>query len=330
MGNRRILIDSLPESRLSVSNYRLEMAQMPEPGNGEALCRTLILSIDAGARAGLQKGGLSPGQVMPGGAIVRVEKSNDSGIAEGAIAICASGWQEYSVQTAKTLNVIRPDIDVACSHYLGALGHSGLTAYFGLSSVANLQAGETVAISAASGAVGHIAGQLARIRGCRVIGMAGSLDKCARLVEELGFAAAVNYKDPEFAKLFECATPNGIDVFFDNTGGPILDAALSRMNRNGRICCCGTLSQYDTNDVDFRPKEIPRLLIRKRIRMEGFLVSDYADGYAEAQKTLTDWLKSGELKAWQDEFQGLERAPEAFVDMLSGGNAGKRIVRVSD
>ena len=332
MENRQILIDSLPEGRLAPSNYRLATSDAPEPGAGEILCRTLAVSIDAGSRAGLQgsasyAGAPQTGIVMRGSAVARVEKSNDASVAEGAIVACGAGWQDYSVHAASAVEVVDDDVDPA--HYLGVLGNSGLTAYFGLLDITDPKASETVMVSAAAGAVGHIVGQIAQIRGCDVVGVAGDDDKCARLVDELGFAAAVNYKDPNFRQSLKEATPNGVDVYFDNTGGMVLGSALFRLNERGRISCCGVVSQYDTTSPEPGPKGIPGLLVNKRIRMEGFLVFDYADRYGEAREELKRWLLGGELIAWQDEFDGLERAPDAFVDLLAGGNVGKRIVRVA-
>ena len=213
--------------------------------------------------------------------------------------------------------------------HLGVLGTNGLTAYFGLLDVGRPQAGETVVVSAASGSVGHIVGQLARIQGCRTVGIAGSDEKCELLTGRLGFDAAVNYKDPTFRDAFKTATGAGIDVYFDNTGGDILGGALRRMRPHGRIVCCGVVSQYDTSDPAPGPRGIPGLLVNNRVRMEGFLVFDYADRYAEARSQMRTWIDAGELIALADEFTGLEEAPRAFVDLLAGGNIGTRIVRIA-
>lgn len=333
MKNRKIIINSLPDKNLSIANFKLVTESIPEPGEGEILCRTLALSIDAGTRTVLNDRGAGTKQtdiVMPGGGIARVEKSNNPNINEGDIVICNSGWQDYSVHIANTIQVIDNAVDINPVYYIGALGHNGLTAYFGLLNITNPQKGQTLAVSAAAGAVGHIVGQIGKIKGCKVIGITGSDNKCSRLVDELGFSAAVNYKTPDFSGSLKEVAPKGVDIYFDNTGGFILETVLQHLNPKGHIACCGVVSQYDTNNSEPTIKHIPQLIVKNRIKMEGFIVSDYATGYAAAQKELSTWIKQGELIAWQDEFSGLERAPEALIDLLSGGNFGKRIVRVDE
>ncbi len=333
MANRQILIDSLPAGALAVDNYRMQEVPIPEPDTGEVLCRTLAISIDAGSRAGLQgsasyAGAPKTGIVMNGNTVARVEQSAADAYTVGDLVSCGSGWQDYAVHPANRLTKLDAVDDPAL--YLGALGGTGLTAYFGLFKVGQPQPGETVVVSAAAGAVGHLVGQMARIHDCRAVGIAGSDEKCARLVDELGFDAAVNYKEDNFRQNLKECTPDGIDVYFDNTGGAILGNALFRMNLNGRISCCGVVSQYDTSNPDPGPKGVPGLLVNKRLRMEGFLVFDYAAEYPAARNAIGEWLANGELIAWQDEFQDLESAPLALVDLLAGGNVGKRIVRVAE
>jgi NADPH-dependent curcumin reductase CurA len=331
--NRQILIASLPAGALVESDYELRTTPAPEPGGGEVLCRTLAITIGAGQRAGLQgsasyAGAPTVGIVMPGTGVARIEVSNDPSLRSGDLVTGPTGWQDYSVHRARALTRIDDDGDPGL--YLGLLGTNGLTAYFGLLDVGRPKAGETVVVSAAAGSVGHIVGQMARIQGCKTIGIAGSDDKCSVLVNELGFDAAVNYKAGDFRDSFKTATADGIDVYFDNTGGDILGAALRRMKAHGRIVCCGVVSQYDTADPAPGPRGIPGLLVNNRVRMEGFLVFDYADRYDEARTTMRSWLDRGKLAARQDEFTGLESAPRAFVDLLAGGNIGTRIVRVAD
>lgn len=331
--NRRILIDSLPDGALETSNYDMVTESVPVPGSDEILCRTLAISIDAGSRAGLQgsasyAGAPRTGVVMNGTVVARVEDSNLASFQPGDLVTCPAGWQDYSVQTTKTASLIPADGDPA--RYLGVLGGTGLTAYFGLFNVGEPKSGETVVVSAAAGAVGHLVGQMARIKGCHAIGVAGSDEKCQQLVTELGFAAAVNYREENFRQAFKEACPNGIDVYFDNTGGEILGSALFRMNQNGRIVCCGVVSQYDTSHPASGPKGIPGLLVNKRLRMQGFLVFDYLKQYEDARGEINGWLATGELKAWEDAYEGLESAPRALVDLLAGGNVGKRIVRVAE
>ena len=332
MDNRQIVIAALPSDRLEVDNFELCSREAPRPGDGEVLCRTLVLTIGAGQRAGLQgsasyAGAPKAGIVMGGTAVSRVEASNVEGIAPGALVTCPAGWQDYSVHRADQVTIVEDDGDPA--HHLGVYGTNGLTAYFGLFEVGEPRAGQTVVVSAAAGSVGHLVGQMAKITGCRAVGVAGSDDKCARLTGELGFDAAVNYKGPDFRDAFKAATDGGIDIYFDNTGGDILGAALRRMKPHGRIVCCGVVSQYDTANPAPGPRGVPGLLVNNRVRMEGFLVFDYADRYAEARAQMKTWVKEGKLIPWMDEFEGLEQAPAAFVDLLSGGNIGTRIVRVA-
>ncbi len=331
--NRQIIIDSLPEDKLLESNYVLRTVPQPEAEEGQVLCRTLAISISAGTRAGLQgsasyAGAPKTGIVMNGTAVARVAQSNDDGIREGDLVVCSAGWQDYSVHAADQVSVI--DSRDEPSHYLGVLGTNGMTAYFGLLDVGGPRSGETVAVSAAAGSVGHLVGQIARIKGCSVVGIAGTDEKCQRLVSQLGFDAAVNYRSDDFRQDFREACASGIDIYFDNTGGDILGGALRRMNVGGRIVCCGVVSQYDTSSPAPGPRGIPGLLVNKRVRMEGFLVFDFAERYEQARTDLRSWIKSGELIVLQDEFVGLEEAPRAFVDLLAGGNIGTRIVRVSD
>ena len=331
--NRQILIASLPQGALAASDFELHDAAVPEPGPGEVLVRTLAITIGAGQRAGLQgsasyAGAPTAGVVMSGTGVGRVEASNDPAVAPGAVVVAPTGWQDYSVHPAAAVAVVEDSGDPAL--HLGVLGTNGLTAYFGLLDVGRPQAGETVVVSAASGSVGHLVGQLARIAGCRVVGVAGSDEKCAVLTGQLGFDAAVNHRDPAFRDAFKAASGAGIDIYFDNTGGDILGAALRRMRPHGRIVCCGVVSQYDTADPAPGPRGIPGLLINNRVRMEGFLVFDFADRYAEARQRLRAWIDAGELVALTDERDGLEAAPAAFVDLLAGGNIGTRIVRVAD
>ena len=210
------------------------------------------------------------------------------------------------------------------------MGTNGLTAYFGLLEVGRAQAGETVVVSAAAGSVGHTVGQIAKLTGCHVVGVAGSEEKCKILVDELGFDAAVNYKAPDFRAAFKAATTNRIDVYFDNTGGDILGSALFRMNAHGRIVCCGVVSQYDTSNPAGGPRGVPGLLVNNRVRMEGFLVFDYASRYDEARAELNAWIDSGRLVARVTEFDGLEQAGTAFVELLAGGTVGTTNVRVTD
>lgn len=333
MTNRQILIDSLPDGKLKTSNYRIQSSAIPSIGADEVLCRTLVLTVGAGTRAGLQgsasyAGAPTTGVVMNSSGVARVEASNSENFKKGDLVLCACGWQDYSVHADTAVTQVTDDIDIA--HYLGALGTNGLTAYFGLLDVGQAKSGETVLVSAAAGSVGHLVGQMAQIKGCKTVGITSTAAKCDILTSRLGYDAAVSYKAEDFRQQLKAACPDGVDVYFDNTGGEILGLTLFRMNNHGRIACCGVVSQYDTNSPASGPRGVPGLLVNKRIRMQGFLVFDYAAEYASAREQIKTWIKSGELKPLNDETQDLEQAPQAFVDLLAGGNIGTTIIRVAE
>ena len=331
MENQQVLIDRLPTGKLRADDYRLTQSPLPEAGSGQVLIKTQAFAITAGTRAGLQgsasyAGAPAAGRVMNSTGVGEVVASNDAAIQVGDRVIAPTGWQQYVALNADQVTVIDPSHDPI--HYLGPMGVNGLTAYFGLFDVASPTAGETVMVSAAAGSVGHMVGQMAKIHGCDVVGVCGSDDKGALLRDQLGFDRTVNYKDANYRQSLKEATPNGVDVYFDNTGGMILGSALFRMNVGGRISCCGVVSQYDTDTPEPGPKGVPGLLVNKRIRMQGFLLFDYEQRYAEARNAIYGWLSAGQLTSLQDEVVGLSAAPEAFVDLLSGGNVGTRIVRL--
>jgi NADPH-dependent curcumin reductase CurA len=330
--NRQVVIAALPQGALRASDFELRTSRVPEAAEGEVLCRTLAITIGAGQRAGLQgsasyAGAAKTDTVMGGSGIGRVEASNAPGFSRGDLVAGPTGWQDYAVLSGRQLTKIESSADPAL--YLGTLGTNGLTAYFGLLEVGRAQAGETVVVSAAAGSVGHTVGQIAKLKGCRVVGVTGSDEKCQILTDELGFEAAVNYKASDFRAAFKQATPKRIDVYFDNTGGDILGSALFRMNTHGRIVCCGAVSQYDTSNPAGGPRGVPGLLVNNRVRMEGFLVFDYAARYDEARVELSAWIDSGQLVPRVTEFDGLEQAGAAFVELLAGGTVGTTIVRVA-
>ncbi len=329
--NRQILINSLPDGSLKPDDYQLALGPLPEPGEGEVLCHTIALTIGAGQRAGLQgsasyAGAPVTGVVMGGTGVARVEASNDPAFAVGDTVAGPTGWQEYAALKGRTLRKVDGALDPAL--HLGLLGTNGLTAYFGLLEIGQPKSGQTVLVSAAAGSVGHIVGQIAKREGCRVVGVAGSDEKCRLLTEELGFDAAVNYKDAGFRDAFRAATPDRIDVYFDNTGGPILESALFRMAPHGRIACCGAVSSYDGAPPPHGPRGVPGLLVNNQVRMEGFLVFNFADRYDEARDVMAGWAKSGQIKHRTTEFQGLDQAPQAFVELLAGRTVGTTIVRL--
>jgi NADPH-dependent curcumin reductase CurA len=330
--NRQIVIASVPEGRLKPSDFELRTAPVPACQDGQVLCRLIAVTIGAGQRAGLQgsasyAGAPTAGVVMGGTGVARVEDSRAEGFKPGDVVVAPTGWQDYPVLAARSLRTVDPS--VAPELHLGAFGTNGLTAYFGLLEVGQPRAGETVVVSAAAGSVGHLVGQVAKIHGCRVVGVAGSDEKCRLLMDELGFDAAVNYKEATFRDAFKAATPDRIDVYFDNTGGDILGSALFRMNTHGRIVCCGVVSQYDTSNPGPGPRGIPGLLVNNRVRMEGFLVFDYESRYQEAREQMAAWIKDGKLRPKTTVFQGLESAPQAFIELLAGATVGTTVVQVS-
>jgi NADPH-dependent curcumin reductase CurA len=330
--NTQVLIDSLPQGKLTADNYRIAEAPLPEIGDGEVLVQTTAFAITAGTRAGLQgsasyAGAPTTGVVMNGTGVGVVTESRSEDFAAGDCVLGPTGWQAYSAHKPRALTLIPEGHDPV--HYLGPLGVNGLTAYFGLFEVGRPAAGETVMVSAAAGSVGHLVGQMAKTVDARVVGVCGSDAKGRILTDELGFDAVANYREDGFRQALKEATPDGVDVYFDNTGGDILGAALRRMNVAGRIACCGVVSQYDTDNPEPGPRGIPGLLINKRLDMRGFLVFDFADGYAQARQRIAAWLESGEVKALVDEVDGFAAAPAAFVDLLAGGNVGTRVVRVA-
>lgn len=330
MANKQILVKELPEGPLHEKHFEMHEGPQPEPAPGEVLTRTVLLSLDPANRAWMQgatyRAPVLPGEVMSGYVLAEVIESKDPRFRSGQIVECENGWQEYACQPADALIPVQPR--KALSHHLSVLGLTGLTAYFGLLDVGQPRPGETILVSAAAGATGSVAGQIARISGCRVVGIAGSDEKCAWLTTELGFHASINYKAQKVSRAIKEACPSGVDVFFDNTGGDILDATLFRMNQGGRVVCCGAVSQYDTANPKPGPRGVPGLIITKRLRMEGFIVMDYLHQREAAEEKLATWLEAGVLVAREDILEGLETAPQGLIGLLGGENIGKRMVRV--
>ena len=329
--NLQVVIASMPDGPLEPSHFSIESGPIPEPGSGQVLCRTTAITIGAGQRAGLQgsasyAGAPEVGGVMGGSGLAVVEASDVPGFTAGDLVRAPTGWQTYSVQDPEKLALVAEPLDPAV--LLGPFGTNGMTAYFGLMDVGNVAEGDTVVVSAAGGSVGHMVGQMAKAAGARVVGVAGSDEKCALLVEELGFDAAVNRRSDDFRAEFKAATPDRIDVYFDNTGGQILQSALFRMAVGGRIVCCGVASQYDTSTPAAGPRGVPGLLINNRVTMRGFLIYDYADRYEEARTAIAGWIDDGRLKPRVTTDQGLEAAPQAFVDLLAGTTVGTTVVLV--
>jgi NADPH-dependent curcumin reductase CurA len=331
MINRQIHIVELPKGKLGPEHFRLAEAAMPMPKDGELLLRTRLISLDAANRAWMQgatyRAAIEAGQVMAGGAVAEVMETKAPGFAKGDLVFADAGWQDYAALPARHCQKL-PHIQ-PMSHLLSVYGVAGLTAYFGFLNVGKPKAGETVVVSAAAGSVGVFVGQIAKLKGCHVVGIAGGAKKCAWLKEELGFDAVIDYKAQAVGGALKQAAPKGIDVYFDNVGGDILEACLFRMNMHGRVACCGAVSQYDGAAPAHGPRGIPGLLVTKRLIMQGFIVMDFD---AEREKALSDlqsWVRSGQVKVPEDIMQGLENTPKALIGLLAGDNIGKRMVRLS-
>ncbi|CCE11856.1 putative conserved oxidoreductase, Zn-dependent and NAD(P)-binding [Bradyrhizobium sp. STM 3843] len=328
--NRQILLIEKPSGKLGPEHFRMVEGAVPEPKDGEVLLRVRYISLDAANRAWMQgatyRAAVEANSVMAGGAVAEVVASKAPGLAVGDIVFGDTGWQDYAAVPARHLAKL-PKIE-PLTHLLSVYGVAGLTAYFGLLEIGKPKAGETVVVSAAAGSVGSIVGQIAKIKGCRVVGIAGGKDKCSWLTSELGFDAAVDYKDGAVFKALKAAAPDGIDVYFDNVGGDILEACLPQMKNYGRIACCGAVSQYDQAPSAHGPRGVPGLIVVKRLVMQGFIVTDFMGRRDQAVADLQGWVAAGKLKVQEDVIDGLENTPKALIGLLAGENRGKRMVRV--
>jgi NADPH-dependent curcumin reductase CurA len=328
--NRQIMLVEKPIGKLGPQHFKMLEGRIPEPREGEALLRVRYISLDAANRAWMHgatyRAAVEANTVMAGGGVAEVVSSKAPGLAPGDIVFGDTGWQDYASVPARQLSKL-PKIE-PMTHLLSVYGVAGLTAYFGLLDVGKPKAGETVVVSAAAGSVGSIVGQIAKIKGCRAVGIAGGKDKCAWLTTELGFDAAVDYKQGDVFKALKAAAPDGIDVYFDNVGGEILEASLSQMNNYGRIACCGAISQYDGVPSAVGPRGVPGLIVVKRLTMQGFIVMDYMERRNEALRDLQSWVASGKLRVQEDVIEGLENTPKALIGLLAGENRGKRMIKV--
>jgi NADPH-dependent curcumin reductase CurA len=328
--NRQILLVEKPAGRLGPEHFRVTEGAVPAPKDGEVLARVRYISLDAANRAWMQgatyRSAVEAGGVMAGGALAEVVESRADGFAAGDLVFADTGWQDYAALPARQL-IKLPKI-TPLTHLLSVYGIAGLTAYFGFLHVGRPKAGETVVVSAAAGSVGSLVGQIGKIKGCRVVGIAGGREKCNWLTGELGFDAAVDYKAGNLFKALKSEAPQGIDVYFDNVGGDILEACLAQMNVRGRIACCGAISQYDGTPSASGPRGVPGLIVIKRLVMQGFIVTDYFKEREQALADLQSWVAAGKLKVQEDVIDGLENAPRALVGLLAGENRGKRMVRV--
>ena len=330
---QRIVLASRPQGAVTPDNFRLETADIPELQDGQVLVRNHFLSLDPYMRGRMNdsKSYAQPqplDEVMIGGTVGVVEASKNPSFAVGDNVVGMFGWQEVGVSDGRGIQKVDTR-HIPLSAYLGSVGMPGVTAWYGLNKIMLPKAGQTVAVSAASGAVGSVVGQLAKLKGCRAVGFAGGKDKCDYVVNELGFDACIDYKaakDPkELYKMLKEVTPDGIDSYFENVGGPILDAVLSRMNAFGRIAMCGMIAGYDGQPL---PLQNPQLILVSRLTIEGFIVSEHMDVWPEALRELGGFVAQGKLKFRESVADGLASAPEAFMGLLKGKNFGKQLVKL--
>ena len=328
--NKQIVLDSRPAEKVSAANFRLVESDIPHAGEGQIVVRQSYLSLDPYMRGRLSdaKSYAQPqalGAVMGGGTVGEVVESRHPGFKPGDCVTGMGGWQEFALSDGAGWRVVDAK-SIPISAYLGVVGMPGVTAWYGLNKILSVKPGETVAVTAASGAVGTVVGQLAKAQGARVVGVAGGAAKCAYVTHELGFDACVDHRAPDFMAQMKAALPNGVDGLFENVGGQPFQACMSRINDFGRVAICGLIASYEG-----APTIIPdmRLFLVRRIKVEGFIVSDHLPLWPQALRELAGLVASGKLKYRETVREGLEAAPGALVDLLLGGNFGKMLVKLS-
>jgi NADPH-dependent curcumin reductase CurA len=336
--NRRVVLASRPAGAATLACFRLEHTPVPDIRQGEVLLRTLWLSLDPYMRGRMSDAPsyaapVQLGAVMIGGTVARVEKSQHASFAPGDLVVAMSGWQDYAVSDGKGLFKLPAD-EARPSYALGVLGMPGFTAYMGLLDIGKPQAGETVVVAAATGAVGSVVGQVAKLQGCRTVGIAGGKTKCDWAVSDLGFDACIDHRGPALAERLAGACPAGIDVYFENVGGRIFEAVLPLLNARARIPVCGLISQYNASPPDDPAAgdsmaRLMRTVLVKRLTVRGFIIfDDYAPRLGEFWRTMQAWVRAGRIKYREDIVPGLENAPGAFLGLLEGRNFGKLVVEV--
>lgn len=331
MKNRQVLLASRPEAEVRESHFRLAESAVPTPAEGDVLVRTLYLSLDPYMRMRMDAGKsyappVEPGEVMVGGGVGEVVESRDPRYVKGEIVTGRTGWQSFAVLPGGTLRKVDAK-GVSITTALGPIGMPGVTAWYGLLTIGEPKPGETVVVSAASGAVGSVAGQVAKIKGCRAVGIAGGKAKCEYVVGELGFDACVDYKAADFESRLKAAVPDGIDIYFENVGGKVLDAVLPLLNPFARIPFCGYISEYDRRD-GHAIRNLRQLLV-SRARLQGFIISEHAAIWEQALAELAGWVAAGKLRYRESIVEGLENAPRAFIGLLQGENLGKQLVKLA-
>jgi len=333
LGNHQFRLAARPVGAVKRTDFNYLEEPARTPGDNEVLVKTLYLSLDPAMRGWMNEGKsyIAPvalGEVMRAGGVGKVIESSHPRFSPGDFVYGTLGVQEYATLDGKALSKVDPAI-APLPVYLGTLGMPGMTAYFGLLEIGKPQPGETVVVSGAAGAVGTVVGQLAKIKGCRVVGIAGGKQKCDYLTQTLGFDAAIDYKSEDVKKALRQHCPKGVDVYFDNVGGDILDIVLTQLARKARIVICGAISQYNNTTAVKGPSNYMSLLVN-RASMTGMVVFDYADRYGEAGREMAGWLKSGQLKTREDIVNGLETFPETLLKLFSGENFGKLVLKVAD
>ncbi|ANS43561.1 NADP-dependent oxidoreductase [Serratia inhibens] len=336
--NRRILLASRPHGEPTADNFRLETTDIPQPATGQVLLRTVYLSLDPYMRGRMSDApSYAPpveiGQVMVGGTVSRVVTSQHPDFKPGDWVLGYDGWQDYALSDGNGLHNLGAQ-QTQPSRLLGVLGMPGFTAYMGLLDIGRPQPGETLVVAAASGAVGSVVGQVARLKGCRVVGVAGGAEKCRYVVEELGFDACVDHRAADFAEQLAAACPQGIDIYYENVGGAVFDAVMPLLNARARIPVCGIIAHYNATGLPDGPDRLPMLqglILRKRIRMQGFIIfDDYGSEYGDFLQQMGEWVGQGKIKFREDMVDGLENAPQALIGLLQGKNFGKLVIRVAD
>jgi len=336
--NRRYVLAQRPQGMPSDQDIRLEQIAQPEPVQGQVLLRTLYLSLDPYVRGRMDdtpsySPPLAIGEVICGGTVCRVEQSLNEKYQVGDLVLAYTGWQDYALSDGEGLQKLDANMDHP-SYALGLLGMPGFTGYMGLTDIGNPQPGETVVVAAATGAVGSVVGQVAKLRGCHAVGIAGGAEKCRYAVETLGFDICLDHKAPDFAVQLKRACSKGIDVYYENVGGAVFDAILPLLNTKARIPVCGMISQYNGHHSDHQQDRLPLLMstiLKKRMRVEGFIISqDYGDRYPEFYAQMSSWLAQGKIAFKEDIVEGLENGISAFQGLLSGKNFGKLIIKVAE
>lgn len=334
--NRQFLLASRPDGEPSEENFKLVEVGIPRPAPGQMLARTVYLSLDPYMRGRMSAGpSYSPpveiGEVMEGGSVCEVIESNAPDFGPGDIILAQGGWQDYTLTGTEGVRKIDRSLG-PISYALGVLGMPGLTAYTGLLNVGKPQPGETIVVAAASGAVGSLVGQLGKIKGCRVVGIAGGQEKCSFVEQELGLDVCLDHRQPGLDEKLKATCPNGVDIYFENVGGPVFDAVLPLLNKFARIPVCGLIAHYSDKELPPGPNRVPllmRAILVKRLTLSGFIVFDYASQFPDFIRDMTAWLSEGRVKYREDVTDGLENAPRELIRLLKGWNFGKKIIRVN-